>query len=251
VQAALGQPVVAETVAPPDVVIGGWRLGARIEYPVTRAVASYWRPATRSDDGTVYTVELEPPVDIGDYQLVWRTDDPSEDVNTPENTGLAGQLPVYEAFVPLAMIDQEAAAVIEQDFPPVDRSRITPTCDDVGALERTRTIDDSGNDVGTFTDTTHPTCEEVDSIIEQAVDDVLLELPEQFKVTHYDSIKRAVTFYAATLIETSYYREEMAPGTPGDVYRTRYERMMGSMKERIEADRDRSYLVARGATGLQ
>jgi hypothetical protein len=81
-RATAGEPVVATLLTPPGPPVG---LGARIEVPITRAIASYWRPGELTGD--TWTVELDPVVDGGEYLLVWRTPD--------------GDPPAYEAFVPL------------------------------------------------------------------------------------------------------------------------------------------------------
>lgn len=51
-------------------------MGARIEVPYTRAIVSYWRPAVLDEVTNIWSVELERPVDAGDYLLVFRTGDP-------------------------------------------------------------------------------------------------------------------------------------------------------------------------------
>jgi hypothetical protein len=63
---ALGADVVATLLTPPGPPEG---YGARIEVPVTRAIASAWREAVLTD--VTWTVTLDSPVAAGDYQLVW------------------------------------------------------------------------------------------------------------------------------------------------------------------------------------
>jgi hypothetical protein len=230
----VGQDVIAAIVAPPQVVLQGWTLGARIEVPVTRAIVSYWRPATIASDGASWSVILESPPDPGDYELVWRTNDPEP--------------PVYEAYVPLHVLSEEAGADIDDQFPTVDRTRITPTSDDVAQLERTRTVDQGGNDLGIFTGTTRPTDAECEDLIEQAIDDVLAELPDTFMTRHYDSVKRAITLYAAVLVEASYYREEVAANTPAMTYQDRYERSIAGLLKTMDSDRTSVSIATHGLT---
>lgn len=58
-------------------------MGARVEVPYTRAIASFWQLATIIEgvDGLgnpalFYQVDLDPPPVAGDYLLVFRTGDP-------------------------------------------------------------------------------------------------------------------------------------------------------------------------------
>ena len=92
--------------------------------------------------------------------------------------------------------------------PPIDRAAVTPTVDDVAALERTRTIGAGGEDVGTFTDQTHPTNDEVETLTDEALDEVLGQLPDHIDPLWYPAIRRLVVLRAATSVEASYYREQ-------------------------------------------
>lgn len=85
---ALGDPVVAWVYAPAS---PPPNMGARIEVPYTRAIATAWVVAELVDAGDTlrWEVELESPVAAGDYLLVWRTGDPEP--------------PALEIFIPLAV----------------------------------------------------------------------------------------------------------------------------------------------------
>lgn len=85
---ALGAPVAAWVFAPAD---PPPNMGARIEVPYTRAIATAWAPAALVDTGDTlrWEIELESPVTAGDYLLVWRTGDPEP--------------PDLEIFIPLAV----------------------------------------------------------------------------------------------------------------------------------------------------
>ena len=82
----LGDPVSAWVYAPAD---PPPNMGARVEVPYTRAIATAWAPATLEDTGTTlrWVVELASPVTAGDYLLVWRDGGPEP--------------PVTEIFIPL------------------------------------------------------------------------------------------------------------------------------------------------------
>jgi hypothetical protein len=92
--------------------------------------------------------------------------------------------------------------------PPIDRAVVTPTVEDVAALERTRTIGTGGEDVGTFTTETHPTDGEVEALIDEALDVVLDQLPDHIDPLWYAPIRRVVALRAAVSLDTSYYREQ-------------------------------------------
>jgi hypothetical protein len=199
VQAVVGQPVDATLIAPPDTWPPGVLLGARIEVPVTREIVSAFRLATR--DGATYSVELDGLVTAGDYNLVWRTDDPDP--------------PVYETFIPLHVI---AAGTGSLSWPAIDWDAVRPTVDEVAALERTRTTPSSGEDTGVFTELTRPTADEVDTLIDQAARFMAGQLPLTSPITYYDQIREFVAITAALLIETSYFREQLDEGAV-EVYR--------------------------------
>jgi hypothetical protein len=94
------------------------------------------------------------------------------------------------------------------EVPLVDRQAVTPSVDDVGALEGTRTIGPGGEDTGTFTDQTHPSATEVQVLIEEALDVVLSQLSDHVDPVFYPAISRVVAVRTAASIETSYYREQ-------------------------------------------
>lgn len=201
-EAEVGQPVTS-TLVDPGALLQGNRLGARIEVPVTRAILSYWREAV-FDDVDHWEVLLDGiPLDVGpgDYNIVWRTDDPEP--------------PAYEAFIPLHVVPVGALGVSGGSgataFPPLLENlvAITPSADDVAALERTRTKDEDGNDEGTFNANTTPTDADVDKLILQAVYNLLGELPVGIDPIHYESVKRAITLHAAVLVEGSFFRDDV------------------------------------------
>lgn len=83
-RSTLGQPVISTlpVVGPPPA------YGARIEVPITRAIASYWVPAVLTDataeTDAYWTVTIESPVAAGEYLLVWMTPDSAEPLEVYE-----------------------------------------------------------------------------------------------------------------------------------------------------------------------
>jgi len=101
---------------------------------------------------------------------------------------------------------------------PIDPDKFyPPTVDEVGALLRARTQDEDDDEVGTFTDTTRPTDEEVTIIIGQATSIVLgrtgsLDSPPmncELAPNLRTNAQTAVCMLAAMLIELSYFPEQV------------------------------------------
>lgn len=212
------------TLVDPGGIVAG--LGARIEVPVSRQIVTYWRAATLS--GSVWTVNLEAPPAPGDYQIVWMTtEDP----------------PVFETFVPLFVVMQSDVSDVGIEYPLVNRDDVLPDVDDVALLERTRTIaGGGGGDTITFTDDTRPTKTDVTTLIEQAADEVLGAMPDQFDPGHYPQVKRVITLYTAVLIEGSFYTEQS--GTrQAPLWRSMYQEALAGLQNRVQVDLDQAKLI--------
>lgn len=200
-----------------------WPLGARIERPVTREIVSYWREAT-FDGGATWTVEIEAPVDPGEYLLVWRTGDPEP--------------PEYEAFIPLTAV--AAALVVPVPFPIVQAEDVRPTLDDIVALEQTRTASGGGGEAREFTESTRPNVDEVENLIDQAVGAVLSQISEpRFSDGHYDGVKHAVALYTAMLIEGGYFRASMEGTTANsavELWRTLFNQAIVNLQSSVQEE---------------
>lgn len=199
-------------------------VGARVEVPVTRAIASYWRPADLS--GETWHVTLDAPVSPGDYLLAWMDG---------ENT------PSFEIFVPLEVI-ADSDLVTAVSYPVADRALVRPTSDDVAQLLRTRTIEAGGVEAGRFTDSTRPPVDDVDDVIDQSVDDVLALLRDDFDPKHYPQVKRAITLHAAVMLETSFYREN-ADDRAVALWREMETSTVAGIQQRIQQDLDKLVLL--------
>ena len=106
--------------------------------------------------------------------------------------------------------------------PPVDVAAVTPSVDDVAELNMTRTIDQGGNELGTFTDKTRPTDAQVYGIIADAMDEVLAQLPSNFDTKWYPAVSRVIALRAATQVEASFYREAMPASVPAGQWTARF-----------------------------
>lgn len=198
-------------------------LGARIEVPVTREIVSFWREATLT--GATWSVDIEAPIDPGDYLLVWRTGDPEP--------------PDYETFIPLHVI--AAGVVVPVPYDLVTAEDIRPTIEDIVALEQTRTAAGGGGEIREFTDSTRPSADEVENLIDQAVGAVLNQISEtRFSDAHFDGARHAAALYTAMLIEGGYFREGM-DSSAVDLWRTLFNQaivnLQGSIQEELRQAR--------------
>lgn len=171
------------------------RFGAQVEKGYTREIVSAWHEAELREG--LWWVQLDGVLEAGVFNLVWMTADAPP--------------PDYEVFIPLAVgaagtgTGAGLQPVYGENFPPVPRAEVTPSVDEVAKLERTRTVDEYGNELETFTDETRPTAEEALAVIEAAVDDVLASLPGAYWPALYESTKRVVAMRAAQKIEASFF----------------------------------------------
>lgn len=212
----------ATTLITPGGIAGGNSVGARIEVPVTRAIASMFVRAVLND--STWTVTLTAPLFAGSYCLVWMTGDDVPPAPFP-------------IFVPLFVVATSTDLEDAVDYPPVDMDAVTPDISEVAALERTRTRDtDTGEDYGAFTERTSPTDAEVESIIPQAVKVVLSQLRTVFDPTEYDRVRQAAALQAAVLIEGSYFRAQ-AEETGGTA--AVWSRLLGMLISGLQNDIER------------
>lgn len=118
-----------------------------------------------------------------------------------------------------------------------------PTPADIGALARQRTVDDGGNEIGTFNETTRPTGDQVDALISDAMDEVYPyfggNIPDA-KGDDPDAIRKAarsaVKYRAASLVELTYFGKEVARGnSPYKEYLDSFKSLMESVKESIDS----------------
>ena len=88
-------------------------------------------------------------------------------------------------------------------------SAFVPTVDDVGALIRTRTKDQFGNELGTFTADTRPTDDQVLVLIGQAYDYVTARVDTDLPEESWSPARSCVALKAAMLVELSYWPDQI------------------------------------------
>jgi hypothetical protein len=86
---------------------------------------------------------------------------------------------------------------------------IRPTVDDVGALLTARTVDERGNELGTFTGSTRPTNLQVDALIDMAVADLGSRIGVDIPAAYWDEARRIAALQAAALVESSFSPREL------------------------------------------
>lgn len=218
-----GTPFVASILGP-----GGFEtgVGARIEVPVTQAIVWMFTMATLHPDGT-FTATLTAPNTPGEYNVRWMTTQPVDPSPFP-------------LFVPLFVVGSGTALGIGGvDWPDVQPSDVTPGVEDVARLEKTRTRnEDTGQSFDTFTSQTRPTADEVASVISAAVPLVLSQLRRDFDPSHYDQVKQAVALLAASVVESSFFRNqnEQQPGSMAATWMNMSNRVIAGVKADIEFD---------------
>lgn len=111
-----------------------------------------------------------------------------------------------------------------------------PNVAQVGAIMRARTVDSNGAELGTFTDDTRPTADDVSGVIDTAYDLVSARLgsvPDRL-----EALARAVvTLRAAMLLETGYFPEDSTPdGSAFASYRDQYRDALADFDSAARSD---------------
>lgn len=89
-----------------------------------------------------------------------------------------------------------------------------PDVSEVGAILRARTRSDAtGNEIGSFNDTTRPTAAEVESFIDLAQNKVLLRLPDTLPLRLVGVVRELIAIRAAMRVELSYDPDRTGDGT--------------------------------------
>jgi hypothetical protein len=105
---------------------------------------------------------------------------------------------------------------IDDDFATTDAipgaGSFVPSVDDVGAILRTRTKDNRGRELGTFTEDTRPTDQQALTLIGQAYDDVVAVIDDDIPAASYRDARSVIALRAAMLVELSYWPDQIPLG---------------------------------------
>lgn len=182
VQVIAGNAITATLAAPLTLA----NLGARVEVPDTRAIVAAWRMAAYNVATGAWTVALDPVATVGDYNLVWRTDDPEP--------------PEFEVFVPLSVMAPEVVVPVGGDFAPT----VQEVADVTPAYTRGGFDDEDGLQAGaphaTYDDGTSPTADQVQGLINAAVEEVQGRVGVPIPTASLGLARRCVVWLAAANI---------------------------------------------------
>ena len=118
-------------------------------------------------------------------------------------------------------------------------SDYTPAVADVGALLRSRTVDTNGAELGTFTPQTRPTEAQVVYLIQTAVGEVEARVGADLQASLHGLARTAATYRAASLVEISYFPEQVATGrSPYDQLHTLWLETLASLVEVVAGGGD-------------
>lgn len=108
-----------------------------------------------------------------------------------------------------AGVDPDPVEEIKVYLGPPSADSLIPDVSEVAALLRARTKDSNGNELGTFNDSTRPTGTEAQVLIAQAAAEVAMRVGPAPPADLLAVTRFAVALRAATLIESSYFPEQI------------------------------------------
>jgi hypothetical protein len=112
-----------------------------------------------------------------------------------------------------------------------------PSVEDVGDLLRARTKDTVGNELGTFSNTTRPTFQDVRGLIDQAADDVVTETDTDIPEKAWGLASSVIALGAAMRIELSYFPEQVGTSnSPYDRYKDLYDSQLSRLVLAVERE---------------
>jgi hypothetical protein len=120
---------------------------------------------------------------------------------------------------------------------PDEEEAFLPSVQDVAEIERARTKDKFGNELGTFTNDTRPTDDGVRGLIRQAADDVVMLVDTDIPVEAYELASSVIAIGTAMLIELAYFPETIGtPNSAYDRYRDWYDLMLQRLQSAVERE---------------
>lgn len=155
------------------------------------------------------------------------------DPNAPLTRNFSVTSDVVDGWYRVVFIDVDSN--FENTIPRWNRTSFnvlyTPTVSQVGALLRARTKDTAGNEIGTFTEATRPTAEDVNELIQQAIDTVAVRAGEDVPPKMIPETQRLVALRAAMLVELGYFGEQVTTGrSPYGMYKEIWDDAYGTDK---------------------
>ena len=113
---------------------------------------------------------------------------------------------------------------------------LRPSVDDVASLLRARTKDAEGREVGTFTEETRPTADQVEVSIGNAVSLLAPRWPLILDESFHPAVKALTAYRAAMQIEKSYFPEQVrSDRSPYDQLREEYQDDLAALMDALGA----------------
>lgn len=119
--------------------------------------------------------------------------------------------------------------ILDPDLPQIDRSQVRPSGSQVAIRCATRTMDQTGVPQGRWTDTTWPTADMAEGIIDQAVEETLADMPDYLPESTYPRVLQCVILKAACIVERTCYREQSEKGSSKN-HEDTYEKLLASIE---------------------
>lgn len=156
---------------------------------------------------------------------------PERPITRSFTTELAGD----ELWFRIVFVDEDGDESATDPVPAVADPAFRPTLNDVGALLRARTKTTAaregayaqGEEIGTFNTDTRPSGTQVEALISQAVKAVAGRVGD-VPVVHEGTAQHLAAVYAAMLVESSYFPEQIENG------QSPYERFRDLWRDEIE-----------------
>jgi hypothetical protein len=203
-----------------------------------------YRPPARYD-GYPWTVAqiYEAPAEAGPWTLIDTITflDPDIDPEHPKERDFTTELATldngwyYVVFTDSQDRETQPTAP-EQNAPRLDEEYL-PSLQEVGLINRGRTIDSNGNELGTFNSETRPDDEGVIGLIGQAGTDVRDKIGGVIPADLRLKAKRVIAVRTAMLIELSYYSSEVATDrSPYPMFKEMYEDLLPDLVTAVAAE---------------
>lgn len=118
-------------------------------------------------------------------------------------------------------------------------SDYTPTVDEVGAEILSRTVDQYGNQTGTFSASTTPTATQVTELIGKAADRVSLKIGTDIPAALRQDAKDIVALRAAMMVEQTLFADQITSNrSPYPVLLERYKAELADLQLAIQIAED-------------
>lgn len=200
-------------------------------------------PPQRSDAVWTQALMYEGPTSIGTWTLVDTISLATlpggldVDPNNPRSRDLTTTHATAESGLYYSVVFKDAAGNSSQRSVSIFNNPLganinwRPTVQEVATLIRARTVDNNGNEIGVFTNTTTPNASQVDELIDKAVEDLYPIFkstvadapvpPNSSPEAYREAVSALAAARAALLVELTHFGKEVSQGN--SPYKQMYE----------------------------